>query len=86
MSPKTPDEAQGRWIWHYTGRDRPVRSAMKQILQEVHMRSKSDVIRMVEKAKSFYKNSGKRIAFAEFTNPNGAFVEDEIYVFVLTGC
>jgi signal transduction histidine kinase len=47
------------------------------------MRSKSDVIRMVEKAKDFYKNSGKRIAFAEFTNPNGAFVEDEIYVFVL---
>ena len=31
------------------------------------MRTKSDVIRMVEKAKSFYKNSGKRIAFAEFT-------------------
>ncbi len=47
------------------------------------MRTKSDVIRMVEKAKSFYKNSGKRIAFAEFTNPNGAFVEDEMYVFVL---
>lgn len=47
------------------------------------MRSKSDVTRMVKKAKSFYKSSGKRIAFAEFTNPNGAFVEDELYVFVL---
>jgi signal transduction histidine kinase len=47
------------------------------------MRSKSDAIRMIEKAKNFYKNSGKRIAFAEFTNPNGAFIEDEIYVFVL---
>ena len=49
------------------------------------MRSKSDAIRMVEKAKNFYKNSGKRIAFAEFTNPNGAFVEDEMYIFVLNG-
>jgi signal transduction histidine kinase len=47
------------------------------------MRSKSDAIGMVKKAKDFYKNSGKRIAFAEFTNPNGAFVEDELYVFVL---
>ena len=49
------------------------------------MRTKSDVIRMVEKAKNFYKHSGKRIAFAEFTNPNGAFIEDEVYVFVLNG-
>ena len=49
------------------------------------MRTKSDVIRITEKAKNFYKNSGKRIAFAEFTNPNGAFVEDEMYVFVLNG-
>ena len=40
---------------------------------------------MIEKAKSFFKNSGKRIAFAEFTNPNGAFVEDEMYIFVLNG-
>jgi (2Fe-2S) ferredoxin len=37
----------------------------------------------VEKAKSFYNNSGKRIALAEFTNPQGLFVEDELYIFVL---
>ncbi len=49
------------------------------------MRSKTDAIRMIEKAKNFFKNSGKRIAFAEFTNPNGAFVEDEMYIFVLNG-
>ena len=47
------------------------------------MRCKSDAVRMIEKAKDFYKNSGKRIAFAEFTNPNGPFVEDEMYVYVL---
>ena len=49
------------------------------------MRSKNDAKRWVEKAKQFYKSSGKRIALAEFTNPNGAFVEDEMYIFVL-GC
>jgi cytochrome c len=47
------------------------------------MRSKSDVTRMVERARNFLKSSGRRIAFAEFTNPSGAFVEDEMYVFVL---
>ena len=47
------------------------------------MRCKSDAVRMIEKAKEFYKNSGKRIAFAEFTNPIGPFVEDEMYVYVL---
>jgi len=47
------------------------------------MRSKSDAKRWVEKAIQFYKSSGKRIALAEFTNPTGAFVEDEMYIFVL---
>ncbi|MFZ2445699.1 MAG: cache domain-containing protein [Syntrophobacteraceae bacterium] len=47
------------------------------------MRSKSDATRWVEKARKFYKSSGKRISFAEFTNPNGAFIEDEMYIFVL---
>jgi len=49
------------------------------------MRTKNDAKRWVEKAKQFYKSSGKRIALAEFTNPDGPFVEDEMYVFVL-GC
>jgi signal transduction histidine kinase len=49
------------------------------------MRSKNDAQRMVEKAKEFVKTSGKRIALAEFTKPDGAFVEDELYIFVL-GC
>jgi len=47
------------------------------------MRCKSDATRMIEKAKDFYKKSGRRIAFAEFTNPNGGFVEDEMYIYVL---
>ena len=53
--------------------------------KENTMRSKTDAQRWVEKAKQFYKSSGQRIALAEFTNPNGAFVEDEMYLFVL-GC
>jgi signal transduction histidine kinase len=37
----------------------------------------------VEEAKNFYVASGKRIALAEFTKPDGAFVKDELYIFVL---
>ncbi|MGA2400918.1 MAG: cache domain-containing protein [Syntrophobacteraceae bacterium] len=48
------------------------------------MRSKNDAKRWVEKAKQFYKYSGKRIALAEFTNPTGPFVEDEMYIFALS--
>jgi signal transduction histidine kinase len=48
------------------------------------MRCKSDALRWVEKARNFYKSSGKRISFAEFTNPRGPFVEDQMYVYVLS--
>jgi len=37
----------------------------------------------VSKAIVFYKASGKEIALAEFTNPKGPFVQDEMYIFVL---
>ena len=46
-------------------------------------RSRDDAKHWVEQAKSFYKASGKRIALAEFTNPNGQFVKDEMYIYVL---
>jgi signal transduction histidine kinase len=49
------------------------------------MRNRNDAQRWVEKAKEFLKTSGKRIAFAEFTKPDGAFSADEMYIFVL-GC
>ena len=42
-----------------------------------------DAKRWVEKAVAFYKASGKRIALAEYTNPNGQFVQDEMYIYVL---
>jgi signal transduction histidine kinase len=32
---------------------------------------------------AFYKASGKRIALAEYTNPNGQFVKDEMYIYAL---
>ncbi len=47
-------------------------------------RIKYDANAWVEKAKSFYRHSGKRIALAEFSNPKGPFVEDELYIFVLS--
>jgi cytochrome c len=46
-------------------------------------RSKEDAKRWVEKAAAFYKTSGKRIALAEYTNPSGQFVQDEMYIYVL---
>lgn len=42
-----------------------------------------DARRWVENAAAFYKASGKRIALAEYTNPNGQFVQDEMYVYAL---
>lgn len=37
----------------------------------------------VERAKSFYRATGKEIAIAEFTNPHGQFVQSQQYIFVL---
>ncbi|MGO9138710.1 MAG: cache domain-containing protein [Syntrophales bacterium] len=37
----------------------------------------------VAKAIAFYKESGKEIALAEFTNPKGPFVQEAMYIFVL---
>lgn len=46
-------------------------------------RVSEDAKRWVENAVSFYKASGKRIALAEYTNPNGQFVRDEMYIYAL---
>ena len=46
-------------------------------------RSKQKAKEWVANAIAFYKASGKEIALAEFTNPNGPFVKDEMYIFVL---
>ena len=46
-------------------------------------RDKEDAKNWVEKAVSFYRASGKRIALAEYTNPNGQFVHDEMYIYAL---
>jgi cytochrome c len=46
-------------------------------------RSTEDAKRWVEKAAAFYRTSGKRIALAEYTNPSGQFVQDEMYIYVL---
>ena len=46
-------------------------------------RDKDCAKKWVEKAADFYRASGKRIALAEYTNPNGQFVKDEMYIYVL---
>ncbi|MGA2332998.1 MAG: cache domain-containing protein, partial [Syntrophales bacterium] len=46
-------------------------------------RSKQKAKEWVAKAIEFYKASGREIALAEFTNPHGPFVQDEMYIFVL---
>jgi signal transduction histidine kinase len=50
---------------------------------EMSNRPVEDAKRWVDKAVDFYKASGKRIALAEYTNPNGQFVQDEMYVYAL---
>jgi cytochrome c len=46
-------------------------------------RTRDDAKDWVNNAKSFYKASGKRIALAEFTNPTGMFIQDEMYIYAL---
>jgi hypothetical protein len=38
---------------------------------------------LVKKAIAFYKATGKRIALSEYSNPEGMFVQDEMYIYVL---
>jgi malate dehydrogenase (oxaloacetate-decarboxylating)(NADP+) len=42
-----------------------------------------DAENWVKKAITFYKASGKRIALAAFMDPDGQFVQDEMYIYVL---
>jgi len=37
----------------------------------------------VENAKNFYRSAGRKLALAEFSDPNGMFVQGEMYIFVL---
>ena len=50
---------------------------------EMSPRTQDDAKELVDKAIAFYSRIGKRIALAEFTNRNGPFVHDEMYLFVL---
>ncbi len=51
---------------------------------EMSPKTQDDAKALVDKAIAFYSRIGKRIALAEFTNRNGPFVEDELYIFVLS--
>ena len=47
-------------------------------------RSDQDAKDWVAKAIAFYKTSGKAIALSEFSKRNGPFIQDEMYIFVLS--
>jgi cytochrome c len=49
----------------------------------MYRRSQEEAKAWVQKALAFYKKAGKAIAMAEFTNPKGPFIEEDMYVFVL---
>lgn len=49
----------------------------------MNRRDVEDAKHWVERAVGFYSASGKRIALTEYTIPNGQFVQDEMYIFVL---
>ncbi|MCE5335029.1 MAG: cache domain-containing protein [Desulfobacteraceae bacterium] len=40
-------------------------------------------VEWVARAKAFCASAGKEIALAEFTNPKGQFVKNELYIYVL---
>jgi cytochrome c len=42
-----------------------------------------DAKRLVEEAMRFYRNCGREIALAEFSNPKGRFVKGQLYVFAM---
>lgn len=46
-------------------------------------RRRRDAMDWVDRAISFYRSAGREIALAEYMNPRGQFVEDEMYIFVL---
>lgn len=46
--------------------------------------SQDQAKRWVEDAIAYMKAVGKRIALAEFTNPQGMFVRDQLYIYVLS--
>jgi len=47
------------------------------------IRTRKDAMEHVGMAVDFYKAAGREIAFAEFTNPEGQFVDGEMYIYVL---
>lgn len=49
----------------------------------MYQRSEDYAKYWVEQGIAFYREVGKRIALAEFTNTNGMFVQDDVYIYVL---
>jgi signal transduction histidine kinase len=47
------------------------------------MKTRKDAMEWVGKAVDFYKAAGRKVALAEFTNPEGRFVDGEMYIYAL---
>ncbi len=50
----------------------------------MNLRTRNDAMDWVCNAISFYRGAGKRIALAEFSNPDGMFIQDEMYIYALS--
>lgn len=49
----------------------------------VEMGTASEAVALVKKATALVKQAGKEKAMAEFNNPHGAFVDRDLYIFVI---
>ena len=47
------------------------------------MRTRKDAMEWVGMAVDFYKAAGRKVALAEFTNPEGRYVDGEMYIYAL---
>ena len=47
------------------------------------VKTRKDAMDYVDMAVDFYKAAGREIAFAEFTNPEGRFVDGDMYIYAL---
>ncbi len=53
---------------------------IQKIVTQFKMATEEDGKKMLEKAVAYIKANGKEKAFAEFSNPNGEFVKDGLYI------
>lgn len=56
--------------------------AVNYVAVAAELRTKAEAVALVKKAVAYINANGKEEAFAEISNPNGQFVDRELYIFV----